>query len=101
MPHRHVSRHQTTMNSSLQGTQGKADGGGDSFGVFDLCKLSLRFRPDFVLVGEILGQEADACSRPPPPVLGACARSTRAMRSTPSPGWRPRPYHCQSRRPPC
>ena len=59
LPHRHVSRHQTTMNSSLQGTQGKADGGNDSFGVFDLCRLSLRFRPDFVLVGEILGQEAD------------------------------------------
>ncbi|MDE0266396.1 MAG: type II/IV secretion system ATPase subunit [Thaumarchaeota archaeon] len=58
LPHRHVSRHQTTMNSSLQATQGKAEGS-DSFGVFDLCKLSLRFRPDFVLVGEILGQEAD------------------------------------------
>ena len=58
LPHRHVSRHQITTNSSLQATQGKAEGG-DSFGVFDLCKLSLRFRPDFVLVGEILGQEAD------------------------------------------
>ena len=58
LPHSHVSRHQTTMNSSLQATQGKAEGD-DSFGVFDLCKLSLRFRPDFVLVGEILGQEAD------------------------------------------
>ena len=59
LPHRHVSRHQTTMNSSLQGTQGRAAGNDDSFGVFDLCRLSLRFRPDFVLVGEILGQEAD------------------------------------------
>jgi len=59
LPHRHVSRHQTTMNSSLQGTQGRVGGGDDSFGVFDLCKLALRFRPDFTLVGEILGQEAD------------------------------------------
>lgn len=58
LPHRHVSRHQTTMNSSLQGTQGKA-ADDDSFDVFALCKLSLRFRPDFVLVGEILGKEAD------------------------------------------
>lgn len=58
LPHRHVSRHQTTMNSSLQGTRGRAETD-DSFGVFDLCKLSLRFRPDFVVVGEILGQEAD------------------------------------------
>lgn len=88
LPHRHVSRHQTTMNSSLHGEGGggggwggagwggtgpAAGGGGGggglgggngsqgtaSFGVFDLCKLSLRFRPDFVVVGEILGREAD------------------------------------------
>lgn len=55
LPHRHVSRHQTTANSSLHG-----EGAGTAnFGVFDLCKLSLRFRPDFVVVGEILGREAD------------------------------------------
>ena len=60
LPHRHVSRHQTTQNLSLQGTVSAAAAAAhDTFGVFDLCKLSLRFRPDFVLVGEILGQEAD------------------------------------------
>lgn len=55
LPHRHVSRHQTTANSSLHGEATATA----NFGVFDLCKLSLRFRPDFVVVGEILGQEAD------------------------------------------
>ena len=55
LPHRHVSRHQTTANSSLHGESA----GDANFGVFDLCKLSLRFRPDFVVVGEILGREAD------------------------------------------
>ena len=55
LPHRHVSRHQTTANSSLHGESA----GAANFGVFDLCKLSLRFRPDFVVVGEILGREAD------------------------------------------
>ena len=57
LPHRHVSRHQTTRNSSLHG-EAAADTIGN-FSVFDLCKLSLRFRPDFVLVGEILGSEAE------------------------------------------
>ena len=68
VPHRYVSRHQTTTNSSLHGERGAsaaASGGGGSaggaagFGVFDLCRLSMRFRPDFVAVGEILGREAD------------------------------------------
>ena len=67
VPHQYVSRHQTTTNSSLHGEQGASatPGGNGSagaaagFGVFDLCRLSMRFRPDFVVVGEILGQEAD------------------------------------------
>ena len=76
LPHQYVSRHQTTMNSSLSAGEGGWGGGGGGrgggssnngggpvgapgFGVFDLCKLSLRFRPDFVVVGEILGREAD------------------------------------------
>ena len=68
VPHQYVSRHQTTTNSSLHGEQGASatisGGSGNAgaaagFGVFDLCKLSMRFRPDFVVVGEILGREAD------------------------------------------
>ncbi|MCE2499119.1 MAG: Flp pilus assembly complex ATPase component TadA [Nitrosopumilaceae archaeon] len=63
-----MSRHQTTTNSSLHGEQGASAttsgdnsnaGGTADFGVFDLCRLSMRFRPDFVVVGEILGREAD------------------------------------------
>ncbi|MCJ8307361.1 MAG: type II/IV secretion system ATPase subunit [Nitrosopumilus sp.] len=50
-----VSRHQTDSNSSIQG-EGKRN---SSHGIFDLCRLSLRFRPDFVVVGEVLGQEAE------------------------------------------
>ena len=68
VPHQYVSRHQTTTNSSLHGEQGASAttsggsggaGGAAGFGVFDLCRLSMRFRPDFVVVGEILGREAD------------------------------------------
>ncbi|MDE0091160.1 MAG: type II/IV secretion system ATPase subunit [Thaumarchaeota archaeon] len=68
VPHQYVSRHQTTTNSSLHGEQGASAtisggngsaGGVAGFGVFDLCRLSMRFRPDFVVVGEILGREAD------------------------------------------
>lgn len=65
VPHQYVSRHQTATNSSLHGEQGASsaapggDGGAGGFGVFDLCRLSMRFRPDFVAVGEILGREAD------------------------------------------
>ncbi|MDE0265429.1 MAG: type II/IV secretion system ATPase subunit [Thaumarchaeota archaeon] len=67
VPHQYVSRHQTTTNSSLHGergasattSDGSSAGGAAGFGVFDLCRLSMRFRPDFVVVGEILGQEAD------------------------------------------
>ena len=43
----------------LEQLQTYLSGGEVGFGVFDLCKLSMRFRPDFVVVGEILGQEAD------------------------------------------
>ncbi|MDE0267220.1 MAG: type II/IV secretion system ATPase subunit [Thaumarchaeota archaeon] len=65
VPHQYVSRHQTTTNSSLHGEQGAGaatpggNGSAAGFGVFDLCRLSMRFRPDFVVVGEILGREAD------------------------------------------
>jgi len=53
--HQYVSKHQTTTNSSLQG-----EGIGNySVGIFDLYKLSLRFKPDFVIVGEVLGQESE------------------------------------------
>ena len=55
LPHQYVSRHQTTINSSLNAGNTNMV----NFDVFDLCKLSLRFRPDFVVVGEILGKEAD------------------------------------------
>jgi len=63
LPHKHISRHQTTQNVSLGGggsskkTSNEKD---DSvIDAFKLCKLSLRFRPDFVVVGEVLGEEAD------------------------------------------
>lgn len=52
--HANVSRHQTQINSSLQNIHSK-----NAFDVFDLCKLSLRFRPDFVVVGEVLGKETE------------------------------------------
>lgn len=55
LQHQNVSRHQTTANSVVQSTSKNAN----NFDVFDLCKLSLRFRPDFVAVGEILGKEAE------------------------------------------
>ncbi len=53
--HRQVSRHQTKMNSSINSNVT----GKNSYDIFALCKLSLRFRPDFVVVGEVLGQEAE------------------------------------------
>ena len=54
--HQNVTRHQTT-NTALDQS---ATAGNDSnkseteMGIFDLCKISLRFRPDFVVVGEVL-----------------------------------------------
>ncbi len=53
--HSQVSRHQTKMNSSIHGN----DSGKNTYDVFALCRLSLRFRPDFVIVGEVLGKEAE------------------------------------------
>lgn len=53
--HSQVSRHQTKMNSSIHG----GDTGKNTYDVFALCRLSLRFRPDFVIVGEVLGKEAE------------------------------------------
>jgi len=55
LTHQNVSRHQTTGNSSIQGEDNKKT----SIGIFDLCRLSLRFNPDFVIVGEVLGNEAE------------------------------------------
>ena len=55
LTHQNVSRHQTTGNSSIQGEDNKKT----SIGIFDLCRLSLRFNPDFVIVGEVLGVEAE------------------------------------------
>ncbi len=55
LTHQNVSRHQTTGNSSIQGEDNKKT----SIGIFDLCRLSLRFNPDFVIVGEVLGKEAE------------------------------------------
>jgi len=55
LTHDNVSRHQTQANSSIQGEEKKTS----SIGIFDLCRLSLRFRPDSVIVGEVLGQEAE------------------------------------------
>lgn len=53
--HENVSRHQTTGNSSLNGENTKKT----SIGIFELCKLSLRFKPDYVIVGEVLGKDAE------------------------------------------
>ena len=50
-----VSRHQTTGNSSINGENTNHN----SIGIFDLCKLSLRFKPDYVIVGEVLGKDAE------------------------------------------
>jgi len=55
LPHQNVSRHQTTGNSSIN----REDSKRASIGIFDLCRLSLRFNPDFVIVGEVLGIEAE------------------------------------------
>ena len=53
--HQNVSRHQTTGNSSIN----REDNKKTSIGIFDLCRLSLRFNPDFVIVGEVLGKDAE------------------------------------------
>ena len=54
LEHDNVSRHQPTITSlESQGTEQKEG----EVTVFDLCKLSLRFRPDYVIVGEVLGPE--------------------------------------------
>jgi len=55
LTHQNISRHKTTGNSSIQGEDDKKT----SIGIFDLCRLSLRFNPDFVIVGEVLGKEAE------------------------------------------
>jgi len=55
LTHQNISRHQTTGNSSIQGEDNKRA----SIGIFDLCRLSLRFNSDFVIVGEVLGIEAE------------------------------------------
>lgn len=55
LTHEIVSRHQTQSNSSIQGESKQKS----SYGIFDLCRLALRFRPDSVIVGEVLGAEAE------------------------------------------
>ena len=55
LTHQNVSRHQTTGNSSIN----REDTKRASIGIFDLCRLSLRFNPDFVIVGEVLGKDAE------------------------------------------
>ena len=55
LTHQNVSRHQTTGNSSIN----REDDKRASIGIFDLCRLSLRFNPDFVIVGEVLGADAE------------------------------------------
>jgi len=55
LTHQNVSRHQTTGNSSIN----REDNKRASIGIFDLCRLSLRFNPDFVIVGEVLGADAE------------------------------------------
>jgi len=54
LPHQNISRHQTRGINSFNQESNKY-----SVGIFELCKLSLRFNPDFVIVGEVLGREAE------------------------------------------
>jgi len=54
LPHQNISRHQTRGINSFNQESNKY-----SIGIFELCKLSLRFNPDFVIVGEVLGREAE------------------------------------------
>ena len=51
--HRIVSTHKVSENSTLKIKHGEFD-----HTVFSLLKLALRFKPEFILVGEVLGNEA-------------------------------------------
>ena len=51
--HRVVSTHRVTENSTLKSRNGEFD-----HTVFSLLKLALRFKPEFIIVGEVLGNEA-------------------------------------------
>lgn len=51
--HKYVSQHKVATNSTLYSQKGQF-----AHGVFDLLKLAMRFKPEFVLVGEVLGEEA-------------------------------------------
>ena len=53
--HQNVTTTKTTGNSSIHGEDNKKT----SFGIFDLYRLALRYRPDFVVVGEVLGKDAE------------------------------------------
>jgi len=54
LPHSTVSKHQTRGINLFNQENNKY-----SIGIFELCKLSLRCNPDFVIVGEVLGKEAE------------------------------------------
>jgi len=51
--HKYTSQHKVATNSTLYSQKGQF-----AHGVFDLLKLAMRFKPEFVLVGEVLGDEA-------------------------------------------
>ena len=51
--HRFVSQHQITANSTLQKQNVET-----THDVFEMLKLAMRFKPEFVIVGEVLGDEA-------------------------------------------